>query len=328
MKKENHFVFYIYFLLLLVGSYFLRNLISFTENNINLLTQFILLGIFYIGYKNLLPISKIASGLSFLGFLTVGWEIVNFIPIIGLGISIYMQYNFKINLGLDWSFFILKPLAVLLFFWYNKTNFLLYFNALTAKESFIYPDNQNLESIEEVKENNSSELLALNAKSEIIVPSLNNEQKIIIKENNSTDLTEKISIPAINFADIEDKKENELFLFNNNDATLKPIKAKFYFNELTQILTIAFKKNEKYPFVSYISISNYQYDYFFLNHKKNINPHVSKVDIQNDELIINTKNYSLLFNYDDLPAKIKEIIYHIRTDEIRTYGNSNHISPF
>lgn len=136
IHKENRTLFYIYFAIFLLIAYIGRNILSPHENGFKIHFQILALCILPISYRYFITTSKtVAATLFFLYFVFL-WEVVNFVPVLGVALSIYFYSLTNINLGLGWSFVVLKPLAMILFIWLNRTSIFSFFNALVAEKNY------------------------------------------------------------------------------------------------------------------------------------------------------------------------------------------------
>lgn len=330
IRKENHFLFYIYCLLFLALSYFARDILTPTKHFIPVYVQIISMCLLPYIYKRALPLSIPLAGFLFFLYLVLMWEISSFTPLIGLAISSYVMHLFQINLGLDWSFYILKPALTLLFLWINRTSFLLFFNILfstkkyeinnilikdSIDDSTLKVEVQNLNTLHQEGKHNESNV------AEIITPLDDNaiiasvEKDILVLEDNTLDKntnevleTKKLEEPT---------KMKELYYPKTYHA---------YFNELTQIISLYIPKNNSMDFYPPISFSNHEFKYFFLNHKKAYNPHISLLRY-NDEMIgVPYKDEVIMLYIKNIPRTLKEsfenAIFHEEIELERTVISS------
>lgn len=264
-RKENHFLFYTYFIAFLGLAYIVRGFLSPTEHHVMPLLQIISMIALPFLWKKILPAHKIFSGVLFLLFFVFMFELANLIPLIGILVSALIYNTTHVNLGLDWSFNILKPAFVLSILWLNRTSFLLFFNVLCAEKIF------------EVK--------------------------------NELDIKE---LPEL---------QNE-----NSKTYYIPQEVNFYVNELTQVVTILFNAPKKF-LPQMISLSNEEYDYFFLNHKKDINPPAKSLTVTHGFITIDCKEYILAVDTKDFTQSLHNALEKVLEDQEAHYISSKDIDP-
>ena len=150
--QTKPYLLYLYLGIFLLSSYFLRDIFVFAQSNINLIFKIILFFVLGYAYKNILPYGKLSSGILFVLFLMVGWELSNFLPLISLYLFMLLPVVYKYSLGVEWFVFI-KPLGVLIYLWCKKESFVSYINALTAQNSYTYVSSSEKVSVENTTQN-------------------------------------------------------------------------------------------------------------------------------------------------------------------------------
>lgn len=252
--KIKPYLLYVYLGLFLLSSYFLRDILAFAQSNISLIAKIIIFFVLGYAYKNMLPYGKLSSGLLFVLFLMVGWELSNFLPLISLYLFMLLPVEYKYSLGVEW-FVLIKPLGVLAYLWFRKVSLLSYINALTAQTVCKYSVN-NVDGIESEQKNTEEKELNV----------------------------------------FSTKKSKEVI-----DA--KNLKSFFFINEKTKLITLFYKKN-KFSFSQVVFTNEKKYRYFFLNSKKTTTPSINNITIDENKLIINLKNDSLVFNTKEIDSDL------------------------
>lgn len=112
---------------------------------------------------------------------------------------------------------------------------------------------------------------------------------------------------------------------SSNKEYFSPDKAMFYFNELTQVLSIVYKSN-KFIYKTKHFVND-DIDLYFTPKKGNYNPSVKKITINDPLMIIEDKKVLLVFFLKDLTSSMKQhllsTIKEIDTDYIVIESNAN-----
>jgi hypothetical protein len=101
----------------------------------------------------------------------------------------------------------------------------------------------------------------------------------------------------------------EIELLDNDKNNYIPDNTTILFNNLTQILTILVPKNTKSFFTQNISIANEDYQYFFLNNKKSMNPHIKNITVENNLFIIHNEKQNIVLDWNCFPTSLKDIVF-------------------
>lgn len=264
-RKENHFLFYTYFIMFLGMAYLFRGILSPTEHHFMPLLQIVSMIVLPFLWKKTLAYHKILSGFLFLLFFVLMFELANLIPLVGILASALLYNTTHINLGLDWSFNILKPAFILTILWLNRTSFLLFFNALCAEKIFEIKNELDIKELPELKNENHKEYYI-------------------------------------------------------------PQEINFYVNELTQIVTVLFNVPKKFV-PQMLSFHNEEYDYFFLNHKKEINPVAKSLSVTHGYITIECKDYILAVDTKDFTQSLQNALERVLEDQEAHYISSKDIEP-
>lgn len=136
IKKENHYLFYIFALVFLFATYIGRDILSPAEHYFVLLYQIPSMIVLPFLYRQLLPISRFISGVLFFLFFVLMWDTFNHLPIVGFFITAVLYDSYHINLGLEWTSYVLKPLGIFCFLYFNRHTFLTFFNALISTKEY------------------------------------------------------------------------------------------------------------------------------------------------------------------------------------------------
>lgn len=105
----------------------------------------------------------------------------------------------------------------------------------------------------------------------------------------------------------------------NNNSYFSPETTVLFFNHLTQILTIAYKRKKNVRPYKVMHYTNKDNNHFFTPQKGSLNPSADNISIVEPLLLINIKNNKIVLLYKDLTQSMKKHIENIISDSEEPY---------